>query len=216
MTCNLIIIDGVPASGKTTLVKFLEHSYNIKIYNYTRLGFVNMLAKILMKITPSVGELPNIKACRFTYGDPIMIVNTTFLKRISLVIFFLEVIYKFIQYSLIFLLSLVNKTVVVDEGPSLGWANYLNLLYSKNALRPNHVVLLMRLDLRSLWFLSKFHKVQIYFIDRNQDKLNKFWYLKGYKTPYETKFANLVRYSFKLFAETSAKYITIRYIYVES
>jgi len=214
MTCDLIILDGVPASGKTTLVKFFEHSYNIKSYNYKRLGLVNMLTKMLMKIAPSVSELPNIQARKFTYEDPIMVVDITFLKRISLVTLFLEIIYKFIQYSLIFLLSLVNKTVVVDEGPSLGWANYLNLLYSKNALRPSNVVLLMRLDLRSLWFLSKFHKVQIYFIDRDQDKLNKFWCLKGHKTPYNTKFANMVRYSFKLFAEISAKYIIIRYIYV--
>jgi hypothetical protein len=214
MTCDLIILDGVPASGKTTLVKFFEHSYNIKSYNYKRLGFVNILAKILMKIARSVIGLSNIQACKFTYEDPIMAVDIAFLKRISLIIFFLEIIYKFIQYSFIFLLSIVNKTVIVDEGPSLGWANYLNLLYSKNALRPSNVVLLMRLDLLSLWFLSKFHKVQIYFIDRDQDKLNKFWCLKGHKTPYNAKFANMVRYSFKLFAEMSAKYITIRYIYV--
>lgn len=130
-----------------------------------------------------------------------------------MVILFLEVIYKFIQCSLLFLYALTNRILVVDEGPSLSWANYLNLLHTKNALRPNDAVLLMRLDLRFLHSLSKFHVVRVYFIDRSQDKLITFWRLKGHNTPYDVKFANIVRYSFKLFAK-SAKHITVRYVFL--
>jgi hypothetical protein len=160
---------------------------------------------MLMKIAPSVSELPNIQARKFTYEDPIMVVDITFLKRISLVTLFLEIIYKFIQYSLIFLLSLVNKTVVVDEGPSLGWANYLNLMLNKKALKPHHVDLLMRLDLQFSRTLSRLCGLHVWFIDRSQKKLGMLWQRKGRKSPYGTQFAFLVRYSFKLFEEASRR-----------
>jgi len=207
MTHDLVIFDGVPASGKTTMVRSFRYSHGIKSYNYKRLGLVNIATEILMRIAP------HLQMNEFICGDPVMGMDATFLRKISSMILSLEILYKFMQYSLIFLAIFTNKTVVVDEGPSLGWANYLNLLYNKNALGRNGVVLLMRLDLRFLWFISKFHKVQIYFIDRDQATLNIFWQFKGHKTPYDVRYANMVRYSFKLFAGMSPNCITIRYVY---
>jgi hypothetical protein len=198
----IVIIDGPPASGKSTIATFLKHSRNAKIYCYRRLGFMNIVAKLLTKVAP------HLQICDFVdknFVDPVMIIDSNFLKRISFLMFYLEVMYKFLQYYLFFMYILTKSNVVVDEGPSLGWANYLNLMLNKKALKPPHVDLLMRLDLQFFRALSRLRRLHIWFIDRHQEKLSMLWQRKGGRSPYSILFASLVRYSFKLFREASKR-----------
>ncbi|MGC9086687.1 MAG: hypothetical protein ACP5IT_10895, partial [Thermoproteota archaeon] len=207
---KVIIIDGPPASGKTTLVKFLKHSYNGISYSYKRLGFANILMKMLMKIVPSIGKGMDYDHMR---DDPVVIVDIYFLRKISFIIFLSEIMYKFIQYVTIVLLSLISKIVIVDEGPSLGWANYLNLFFYLKCLSSSSVALLMRLDVQALRLLFKLCNVQLYFVDRTQDELNIFWHKRGHKVPYNIKFASIVRYSFKLLTEEYKNILTFPILY---
>jgi hypothetical protein len=198
----IVIIDGPPASGKSTIIAFLKYSHRVKAYHYRRLGFVNMIAKMLIRVAP------HLRVCNFIdkdFVDPVMIIDSNFLKKISFLTFYLEVAYKFLQYCLFFMYILTKSDVVVDEGPSLGWANYLNLMLNKKALKPPHVGLLMRLDLQFFRALSRLRKIHIWFIDRPQEKLSMLWQRKGGKSSYSILFASLVRCSFKLFEEASRR-----------
>jgi hypothetical protein len=209
----IIIFDGPPASGKSTIATFLKHSFNAKIYCYKRLGFVNIVAKLL------IGIAPHLRVCRFAdehFVDSVMIIDSNLLKKISFLTFYLEIAYKFLQYCLLFMHILTESNVVVDEGPSLGWANYLSLMLSKKVLKPYHVDLLMRLDLQLLRALSRLRRIHMYFIDRSQEKLSILWHRKGSKSPYGIMYASLVRYSFRLFEGTCRRRginIRVRYVY---
>ena len=109
------------------------------------------------------------------------------------------------------------KNVVVDEWFSLGWANYYNLLVYKKAFKLKHVEVLMRLDVLFLHLLSRMSRVYVYFIDRSQEKLALFWRRRGHVTPYDVRYATLVRYFFNLFVHTCERRkinISIKYLYL--
>lgn len=198
----IVIIDGPPASGKSTITAFLKRKHRTKIYCYKRLGFVNTLAKMLIRIAP------HLQVCDFAdkdFVDPVMTIDSNFLENTSFLMLCLEVTYKLLQYCSFFMHILTKSDVVVDEGFSLGWANYLNLMLNKRALKPRHVDLLMRLDLQFSRTLSRLCRLHVWFIDRSQKKLDVLWQRKGRKSPYATLFAFLVRYSFKLFEEASRR-----------
>jgi hypothetical protein len=198
----IIIIDGPPASGKSTLVRFLKLRYCANTYYYKRLGLNNVFYALLLRIAP------DLQCCRLKGDrvDPIILVNPTYLMKMSIFTLILEIIYKCIEYFLLLLLALMNQCLIIDEGVSLGWANYLNLMLFKKALRPNYVIFLMRFDLNFFHILSRLHKIYYYFIDRSLEKLEMFWYKRGNTTSYDMRYLLLVRYSFKLFNEISKKY----------
>ena len=200
--CMIIIIDGPPASGKSILVEFLRLRYCINTYSYKRLGLNNVFYALLLRIAPG------LQCCKLEGGrvDLIILVNPNYLVKISILTLILEIMYKCIEYFLLLLLALMNQCLIIDEGVSLGWANYLNLMLFKKALRPNYVIFLMRFDLNFFHILSRLHKIYYYFIDRSLEKLEIFWYKRGNTTSYDMRYLLLVRYSFKLFNEISKKY----------
>jgi hypothetical protein len=208
----IIIIDGPPASGKSTLVRFLKLRYCANTYCYKRLGLNNVFYALLLRIAPG------LQCCRLEGDrvDPITLVDPNYLMKMSILTLILEIIYKCTEYFLLLLLALMDRCLIIDEWFSLGWANYFNLLLFKKALRPSHVIFLMRFDLKFLYMLSRFHKIYYYFIDRSLEKLEMFWCKRENTTPYDIRYTLLVRYSFRLFNEISGKYrikIKINYIY---
>jgi hypothetical protein len=110
------------------------------------------------------------------------------------------------------------RNVVIDEWFSLGWANYYNLMIRKKAFMPRHVEMLMRLDIMFLRFLSRVSRIRVYFIDRSREKLTLFWRRRGHVTPYDARFAILVRYFFNLFVQVCKEHkinVDIKYLYLK-
>jgi hypothetical protein len=198
----IVIIDGPPAAGKSSVVRLLRQKYRAPAFLYKRLGLVNVLYMLLLMVAP------NLQCNRISREnvDHIMLVNQVYLVRMPTLTLGLEVLYKCIRYCLLLFLALTRRNLVVDEGFSLGWANYLNLRIFKKALKHNHIALLMRLDLQYLRLLSSIHKVYYYFIDRDQGKLSTLWRRKGHRAIYDKKYSFLVRCSFKFFEEMYEKY----------
>jgi len=210
---TVLVFDGPPACGKTTLVRLLKRRYDARAYRYTRLRLVNILFAVLAKISPNL----LCSKVRRDNVDPVMLVNSYYLEKVSWLIFVLEVVYKYLRYSSLLSLALCGSLLVVDEGFSLGWANYLNLMLHRKALKPGHVDLLMRLDLQFLKLLTKVRRVYIYFIDRSLEKLSTFWRNRGHRVHYDTTYALLVRYSFRILEEACRRFmiaVRIKRVYV--
>jgi hypothetical protein len=223
----IIIIDGPPASGKSTIVVFLARRFSFKVYGFKRLGFLNLFAELLLRVILSVSVLSVMKVSedlkimqvlKRERRDPILLISSGLLKRIAFIDFLLEAIYKFVRFFLFIILALMCRNVVVDEWFSLGWANYYNLMIRKKAFMPRHVEMLMRLDIMFLRFLSRVSRIRVYFIDRSREKLTLFWRRRGHVTPYDTRFAILVRYFFNLFVQVCKEHkinVDIKYLYLK-
>jgi hypothetical protein len=223
----ILIVDGPPASGKSTIVMFLAKRLSHKVYTFKRLGLLNLYAEFLLHITPSVDMHGNgersegfkvLQVLKRERRDPILLISSGLLKRIAFIDFLLEAIYKFVRFFLFIILALMCRNVVVDEWFSLGWANYYNLMIRKKAFMPRHVEMLMRLDIMFLRFLSRVSRIRVYFIDRSREKLTLFWRRRGHVTPYDTRFAILVRYFFNLFVQVCKEHkinVDIKYLYLK-
>ncbi len=207
----IIIVDGPPASGKSTIATFLAKKFSCKVYSFKRLGFLNLYAEFLLHITPSANMHGNVgRSGRFKVlqvvkrerRDPILLINPRFLEKTTFINFLLEVIYKYVRFSLLVASALTSRRIIVDEWFSLEWANYYNLMYYKKAFKPRHVEVLMRLDISLLSFLSGAKRVHVYFIERDWSKLALFWRRRGHVTHYDVKYATLVKYFFNLFTYT--------------
>ena len=177
---------------------------NASLCSYKRLGLSNVLIRVLIKISPNIRSDCNVhdSSCQ----DPVVTVNSVFLRKNSALIVFLEVIYKAFQYTNILLRSALNKTLIVDEGPSMGWANYHNLR-CRGSLNFWQVSLLMALDLQALHFLTKFCYVELCFVDRFPEELIVFWCKRRHVVPYSNIFADMVRNSFKLLQTECAAFV---------
>jgi len=138
--------------------------------------------------------------------DPVILVDSKYLKRISALTTTLEVVYKFVMYASLLSLALLKQDLVIDEGVSLGWANYLNLMLSKKALKPSQVSILMRLDLVVFRMLARIQKIYYYFVEKDLRELETLWRKRGNIAPYDVKYFLMVKYSFNLFATIYKKY----------
>jgi hypothetical protein len=222
----IVIIDGPPASGKSTLASFLAKKFNARIYSFKRLGFLNLSAELLFRIIPSVSMLSGkrvsrrakvIQMLKRERKDPVLFIDTSFLQKMAFINLLLEVFYKYVRFFLLIVLVLMYRNIIVDEWFSLGWANYYNIAVYKKAFKPKYVKMLIRLDMQILYFLSKINKVFIFFIDRNQEKLTLFWRRRGHIILYDVKYAILARYFFNLFAYLCEKYkvsVNLKYLYL--
>ena len=79
-----------------------------------------------MKVVPNL-QCHTLKGDR---TDPVVI-DTNYLKRITTLNMLLEVIYKYVMYILMLILVIMKRDLVIDEGISLEWANYFNLMLYK-------------------------------------------------------------------------------------
>jgi hypothetical protein len=223
----MLIVDGPPASGKSTIAMFLAKRLSHKVYTFKRLGLLNLYAEFLLHITPSVGMHGNgersegfkvLQVLKRERRDPVLFINSRFLERTTFIAFLLEIIYKCLRFFLLIVSALTYRRIIVDEWFSLGWANYYNLMIRKKAFMPRHVEMLMRLDIMFLRFLSRVSRIRVYFIDRSREKLTLFWRRRGHVTPYDTRFAILVRYFFNLFVQVCKEHkinVDIKYLYLK-
>jgi len=198
----ILVIDGPPASGKSTLVRLLARNYRTKTFCYKRLGLINILSTLLLKMI----QREQSRRLGGDRVDPVILVDSKYLKRISALTTTLEVVYKFVMYALLLSSALLKQDLVIDEGISLGWANYLNLMLSKKALKPSQVSILMKLDLVTFRTLSRIQKIYYYFIDRSLKELETLWRKRGNIVPYDVKYFLVVKYSFNLFVSVHKKY----------
>jgi DNA polymerase III delta prime subunit len=222
----IIIIDGPPASGKSTIAMYLARRLGCRVYRFKRLGFLNLYAELLLKAIILRGIFSNVgmpgspkivQVLKHEERDPILFISSRFLRRTAFVNFLLEAIYKYVVFFSLIVLISMYKSVVIDEWFSLGWANYYNLLVYKKAFKLMHVEVLVKLDILSLRLLSGMSRVCVYFIDRSWEKLALFWRRRGHITPYDVKYATLVRYFFNLLVHTCERRkinINIKHLYL--
>jgi len=193
---KIIILDGPPASGKTSIVHVLKDKTGAISIAYKRLGFANIVSALLLRLSPIMRGRACLEKLRC---DPIIELREEALQRLGNLVFLLETLYKTVQQVLIFFLALFLPIVIVDECFSLGWANYFNL-HLRKGLKAKHVDVLIRLDIAFLRLLGSLRgtSLQIIFIDRELHKLEELWKRRGHSIPYDTLFYKLVRFSFNI------------------
>ena len=105
----IIIVDGPPASGKSTIAMYVAKRLGFKVYRFKRLGFLNLYAELLLQISSLRDMLSDmgvhagsriLQVLKRDEKDPILFVSSRFLQRTSLVNFLLEAIYKCVRFFL--------------------------------------------------------------------------------------------------------------------
>jgi len=191
----VIVLDGPPASGKTSTAGVLRSRTGAVTVTYKRLGLANVFSTIILHIFPATqGYIcPEKLRC-----DPIMELRREFFQRVSSLVFLSEIIYKIIQQLLILFLVLFSHKVVVDEWFSLGWANYLNL-YLQKGFKAEYVDILIRFDVTFLRVVNSLNiSLQLIFIDRRINKVEELWRRRGHLIPYDRLFYRLVHLSYNI------------------
>jgi len=193
---KIIVLDGPPASGKTSIAHVLKDKTGAFSITYKRLGFANIISALLLHVSPIIRGHACLERLRC---DPITELREEALQRLSNLVFLLEVLYKIMQQFLILLLTLFLHVIIVDEWFSLGWANYFNL-YLRRGLKAKHVEILIRLDMAFFKLLSSLHSasLQLIFIDRDLNKVKEYWVKRGHKIPYDVKFYKLTYLAFNI------------------
>jgi len=193
---RVVILDGPPATGKTSIARILRSQTGAVVITYKRLGLANILSTLMLHLFPSArGYIcPERLRC-----DPIIELRREILRKLDSLVFLSEIIYKIIQQFLILILILFSCKIVVDEWFSLGWANYFNL-YLRKGLKAKHVEILMRLDMAFFKLLNSLRNVslQLMFIDRDLRKVRKYWTKRGHRIPYDVKFYKLTYLAFNI------------------
>jgi hypothetical protein len=211
----IVIIDGPPASGKSTFCKVLSQKYGCRVLSYKRLGLCNVVLYVVLKLLYfRSAQAINLNRLVRDRIDPITLFDKKFLAKNKSLIFICEIFYKFIQIiKFLFILLLFRKTcIVVDEYIALSTANYVNL-YLHSGLHKSHLYFLFRLDLSIINFVSYTlsRKIFYFYIDRDISILTRLWSKRSAR-PYDITFLAMLRVCYR----TISQYIKvpIRHIYV--
>lgn len=206
---KIIFFDGPPACGKTTLTYIYSNLYKMHLCKYKRLCISNVLSTFLLKIlnekhsNVTFKEDPILKLCTKLHINAI---------RISYFIIITEICCKFLNIlKILFLSLLLNRGIIVDEGPSLAFSNYLNLYRRYKCLLASHFYMLLRLEISMLLLLSKFFELTLIFIRRDLPVLRKLWSLRSTQIPYDVEFFiySIICYRY-LQLPSSVKFVVIK------
>lgn len=203
---SIILLDGPPASGKTTICKILSKRYCCPCVRYKCLGFANVIAKIILKLTTRDSNLLTCLVSR--KEDPILLLGTSFLRKNRHVIFLLEIPYKVLQVILICLLVKVRNCIIIDEFLSLRVANYINM-YIHGGLSRCHMEILIRLDLASLITFALSKSAFYIYVDRRLEELERMWSQREHNKEYSRLFLALVRATWKKYKPLICRFVQI-------
>lgn len=202
-----IIVDGPPASGKTTLRNMLAKKTNVYTVNYKVFGPFNLIAKVILKIRPGI-ITSNYDPLRH---DPFLLLSPDFWSKLSIIMTLLELLYKIFQQVIIVIILAIRRSIVVDEFLILRFANYMNA-YIHNTISMSTLKLLYVCDIYFLKFISLFSFIKYVYLDANLSLLKRNWRKRGHKSCYDLKFLKLVRYSTEVIEEIIAENIELEKI----
>ena len=196
----IIIVDGPPASGKTTLKTILLAKIGGSSINYKAFGPANLIAKMVLRFASIAIPSSYDK----TRHDPFLLLTPNFWSKLCIVIILLELLYKMLQQLVILALVLLKNVVIIDEFLVLRLANYINTL-KHGIINANALALLCRQDIYFLKYVSTIAYVKYIYIEPSLSMLTKYWQKRGHKVPYNKGFLNLTKYSLKIVKRIVAK-----------
>ena len=140
---RIVVVEGPPATGKSTIIGMVVEKYGCIRVSYRRLGLVNIFFSLFLRTHRS----DSARLCR---RDPVVHAGIGVARRLSLAIFLLEVVYKaIIQLEVLATLVLGTvlrkRCIILDEFIILSIANYVNL-YLKGIIGRRAFSVLVRLD----------------------------------------------------------------------
>lgn len=190
MKRRLIIIDGPPASGKTTLSYKFFNKLGGYVTRYRAFGPANIMTQYF-KLNIIYYDNKIIKILR---NDLFLTIPLEKWEKIKKLIFLLELIYKFFQQFIIITILLLKKVVILDEFMILRLANYINVVIN-NKFSYKIMKYLFIIDLKFAILLSKFSSMIYIYMEPNLTKMMANWQHRGHRLPYDIKFLAIVRYS---------------------
>lgn len=197
-----IILDGPPASGKTTIVHCLSKELRCFTCTYKALGFANLLSSFLLCLNP---RLLHVSSYEVSREDPMILLYERFSTRLDLLFSFSEILYKLIQVLTALSISFFGivigvSAIIVDEGIAIRWANYDNAV-KKGLLHPVAVGILMRLD---VWFVHVISRIETFYCFNFPDisRLEEFWKQRGHRSRYPVDFSTQVFRYWQKFRQT--------------
>ena len=189
----VIILDGPPASRKTTLASRIIRKIGGCVVHYKGFGPANLIAKLILKINPCL--IPPMYDER--RGDPFLFLSTRYWSKLHIVIMLLECLYKIMQQITIALLILLKRVVVIDEYLVLRLANYINAL-KHNIIDLRDLSIVYQLDISLLEAIKRMAQVKYVYIEPRTKILLENWKKRGHKVPYDMNFLAIVKRSFKV------------------
>lgn len=198
----VLIIDGPPASGKTTLSKVISSYLNCVRMKYKALGVINIISALL--INTIFRRVTLRKELIKRKEDPVLLLDLNILIRLRHVIFLTELVYKALQafllimtlYTLILLSFYRQRCLVIDEFLVLRTANYINL-HIHGGLSGWHLMLLRRLDMSVFQVLTRCCVLRYIYIDRSLREILDLWNKREMGKPYSYRYLAIVRLVWK-------------------
>lgn len=198
---TVIIIDGPPAAGKTTLgLKLVRHVGGC-VVNYKAFGPANIIAKAILKLSKTTSTVfAHIDSRR----DPFLLFPYTFWRRsipAITMLTILELLYKMFQQIIILLLLLLKRVIVIDEFLILRFANYINTL-RLGVIDVSTFKLLYWQDICFLKLISTLANVKYIILEPDISILIRNWRKRGHRVPYDLNFLAITRYAIRTLKES--------------